>query len=121
MSAQREGPVFVAHRLLDEQILDCDGKRCGRVDDIELQGSPPRISALLVGEGLYPRRLPRRLRPLARRIAGPERWGANTLRVPWEEIAEVNAAIHLRGKAEEIGLGEGDDPERWLVRRLPWN
>lgn len=116
-----EGEIFIAHRLLDEQILDCDGRRCGRVDDIELRGSPPRVTALLVGKGLYPRRLPKRLRGLAQRLAGPERWGVNALRVPWEEVEEINAAVHLRGKAEELGLGEGDDPERWLVRRLPWN
>jgi sporulation protein YlmC with PRC-barrel domain len=70
----REDPIFVAHRLLDEQILDSEGRRCGRVDDLELRGSPPRITALLVGEGLYPRRLPTRLRRLGRRLAGPERW-----------------------------------------------
>jgi sporulation protein YlmC with PRC-barrel domain len=118
---RREGEIFVAHRLLDEQILDSAGRRCGRVDDIELTGDPPRISALLVGVGLYPRRLPRRLHGLARRLAGPERWGANVLRIPWEEVDEIDAAVHLRRKAEELGLGGGDNPDRWLVRRLPWN
>jgi sporulation protein YlmC with PRC-barrel domain len=117
----REDPIFIAHRLLDEQILDADGKRCGRVDDIELQGSPPRVTALLVGEGLYPRRLPGWLRGVARRLAGEERWGANAVRVPWESVDRIAAAVHLRGKAEEHGLGEGDDPERWMVKRLPWN
>jgi sporulation protein YlmC with PRC-barrel domain len=117
----REGPIFLAHRLLDEQILDSEGRRCGRVDDIELRGSPPRVSALLVGEGLYPRRLPGPLRGLARRLLGPETWGANALRIPWEEVEEIGVAVHLRGKAEELGLGEGDDPARWMVRRLPWN
>jgi sporulation protein YlmC with PRC-barrel domain len=116
-----DGEILVVHRLLDEQLLDSDGKRCGRVDDIELRGSPPRITAVLVGNGLYPRRLPKRLRGLARRLAGPERWGANALRVPWEEVDRIGAALHLRRKAEESGLGEGDDPERWMVRRLPWN
>jgi sporulation protein YlmC with PRC-barrel domain len=116
-----EAEILIAHRLLDEQILDSEGRRCGRVDDIELRGNPPRITALLVGEGLYPRRLPRWLRGLARRLSGPERWGANALRVPWEEVDEINAAIHLRRQAEEVGLGQGDNPERWLVRRLPWN
>jgi sporulation protein YlmC with PRC-barrel domain len=117
----RADPIFVAHRLLDEQILDSEGRRCGRVDDIELRGSPPRISALLVGQALYPRRLPGRLRVLARRLAGPERWGSQALRIPWEEVDRVEAAVHLRGKAEELGLGHGDDPEEWMVRRLPWN
>jgi sporulation protein YlmC with PRC-barrel domain len=114
-------PIFIAHRLLDEQILDSEGQRCGRVDDIELGGNPPRIAALLVGESLYPRRLPKLLRGVARRIAGPEVWGSSAVRVPWEEVEEINAAVHLRGKAEEHGLGAGDDPENWLVRRLPWN
>jgi sporulation protein YlmC with PRC-barrel domain len=115
------GQIFIAHRLLDEQILDSEGRRCGRVDDIELKGRPPRVSALLVGEGLYPRRLPAPLAKLARRLAGPERWGGNALRVPWEEVDRIEAAIHLRGKAEELGLGKGDNPENWMVRRLPWN
>jgi len=118
---KEEGEILVVHRLLDEQILDSDGKRCGRVDDIELRGSPPRVTALLVGEGLYPRRLPKRLRGLARKLAGRELWGSNALRVPWGEVDRIDAALHLRRKAEELGLGEGDDPERWMVRRLPWN
>lgn len=113
--------IFIAHRLLDEQILDSEGRRCGRVDDIELRGSPPRVTALLVGEGLYPRRVPVRVRRLMRRLAGPERWGANAVRVPWEEVDEVNAAVHLRRRAEELGLGGGDDPRNWIVGRLPWN
>jgi sporulation protein YlmC with PRC-barrel domain len=92
--------IFIAHRLLDEQILDSDGRRCGRVDDLEIEGNPPRISALLVG---------------------PERWGANALRIPWEEVDEIDAAVRLRGKAEDLGLGAGDNPKNWLVRRLPWN
>jgi sporulation protein YlmC with PRC-barrel domain len=119
----RDDPIYVGHRLLDEQILDAEGRRCGRVDDIELRGSPPRITALLVGEGLYPRRLPHWLRGPARRLLGPERWGANAMRVPWSEVDVdgIDSTVRLRGKAEELGLGYGDDPERWLVRRLPWN
>ena len=57
---RKEGDIYVVHRLLDEQICDSEGKRVGRVDDIELLGDPPRVTALLVGDGLYPRRLPRR-------------------------------------------------------------
>ena len=113
--------ILLVHRLLDEQIVDVEGRRCGRVDDVELSGDPPAVTALLVGEGLYPRRLPRRLGSLARRLAGPERWGANALRIPWEEVDAIDSTVRLRGRAEELGLGHGDDPGRWLVRRLPWN
>jgi sporulation protein YlmC with PRC-barrel domain len=114
-------PIFIVHRLLDEQLLDAEGRRCGRVDDIELRGSPPRVTALLVGDGLYPRRLPRRLRHLWRRAVGPEVWGKNVMRIPWEEVDGLGATVRLRKKAEELGLGEGDDPQHWMVRRLPWN
>lgn len=116
-----EEPILIAHRLLDEQLIDAEGRRCGRVDDVELSGDPPRVTALLVGIGLYPRRLPRRLRPAARRLVGVERWGANAMRVPWEEVDRVDSTVRLKKKAEELGLGEGDDPERWIVRHLPWN
>ncbi len=118
---RQEGDIYVVHRLLDEQICDAEGKRVGRVDDIEVRGDPPRITALLVGDGLYPRRLPGRLARLARRVTGPERWGGNALRIPWEEVDELSATVKLRRKADELGLGLGDDPGRWIVRRLPWN
>lgn len=118
---RKDGDIYVVHRLLDEQICDSDGRRVGRVDDIELRGSPPRITALLVGEGLYPRRLPRHLARLVRRISGPERWGGNALRIPWEEVDELSATVKLRKRAHELGLGMGDEPSSWIVRRLPWN
>jgi sporulation protein YlmC with PRC-barrel domain len=117
----REDPLYIVHRLLDEQILDSEGKRCGRVDDIELRGNPPRVTALLVGDGVYPRRLPGRLRRLARRLVGEETWGKNALRIPWEEVDRIDSTVRLRKAAEELSLGEGDDPERWIVRHLPWN
>ena len=113
--------IRLGYRLLDEQIVDVEGRRCGRVDDLELSADPPTVSALLVGDGLYPRRVPRRLRHLTRRIVGPETWGANIVRIPWTEVDRVDAAVHLKGKAEDLGIGEGDDPDRWRVRSLPWN
>jgi sporulation protein YlmC with PRC-barrel domain len=116
-----ERPILIAHRILDEQIVDSEGRRCGRVDDVELTGNPPRLTALLVGNGLYPRRLPKWAARLGRRIAGPEVWGSNALRIPWEEVDRLESAVWLRKQAEELGLGEGDDPERWIVKRLPWN
>ena len=103
--------------------LDSEGRRCRprrrhRAAAAARRGSRRCWS----GEGLYPRRLPARLRGAARRLAGPERWGANALRIPWEEVDEIDSTVHLRSKAEELGLGAGRrSRERWMVRRLPWN
>jgi sporulation protein YlmC with PRC-barrel domain len=116
------GPVRLGYRILDEQIVDVDGRRCGRVDDLEIRGEPPTVTAILVGDGRYPRRVyGHRLARLARRLVGPEVLGENVLRIPWDQVDRIDAALHLKGKAEELGLGEGDDPGRWIVGKLPWN
>jgi sporulation protein YlmC with PRC-barrel domain len=116
-----EHELLVASRLLDLQIVDVNGRRCGRVDDVELSGDPPRVTAVLTGEGLYHRRLPGRLSRLAARMSGEETWGSNCVRVPWQRIEEVGSAVVLNCPAEDAGLGFGDDPARWGVSRLPWN
>jgi hypothetical protein len=61
----------LVYRVLDLQLVDVDGRRCGKVDDVELSGEPLRATALLSGTGTFPDRLPRRLLPrLARRLVG---------------------------------------------------
>ena len=50
------------YRILDDQLVDVDGRRCGRVDDLEFDGGlgePPRLYAILSGSGTWHRRLPR--------------------------------------------------------------
>jgi sporulation protein YlmC with PRC-barrel domain len=113
------GAIALVHDLLDVQLLDADGRRVGRIDDIELDDG--RVTALLVGVGLYPRRVPRRLRRVAQRIVGPETWGRNTMRIPWSDVDRIETTIRLRRPAAELGLGAGDDPDNWIVSRLPWN
>ena len=68
--------------LLDHQLLDSEGRRCGNVDDLELEGfrdGRPRVAAILVGPPVWRRR--GWLGRLAALIApgGP-------VRVPWEEV-----------------------------------
>jgi len=53
---------FVVYRVLDEQLIDVDGRRCGRVDDLEFDETvraAPRLHAILSGSGTWHRRLPR--------------------------------------------------------------
>jgi sporulation protein YlmC with PRC-barrel domain len=113
------GQLDLVYHVLDLQLVDVDGRRCGRVDDVELAREPLRAVALLVGSGVYPRRLPgRRLARLMRRLVGAERLGGNVVRVPWEEIEAIDATIELKRPAVELGLGRGDDDLAPIVARL---
>jgi sporulation protein YlmC with PRC-barrel domain len=91
--------VDLALKVLDHQLLDSNGRRCGNVDDLEIEGGPgeePRVTAIVVGR---------------RRRA--------KVRVPWSEVADIEAGVVLRKSAEEYGLGRGDDRVRPWIEKLP--
>jgi sporulation protein YlmC with PRC-barrel domain len=119
MAAQHMDLVY---RALDEQLVDVDGRRCGRVDDLEFDGdlgTPPRLSAILSGSGTWHRRLPRRLRSLGARMFGVGLVGDDVIRVPWKEVDEIGSVIKLSAKANELGLAKGDDRDALFVEKLP--
>ena len=83
--------------LVDHQLVDSEGRRCGKVDDLELTGireGRPQVAEILVG----------------RRRA---------VHVPWEEVAKVDSGVHLERPAEELMLGRGDVWARKLVAWIP--
>jgi hypothetical protein len=112
--------IDVGYRMLDAQLVDVDGRRCGRADDIEFAGGigePLRISALLTGHGVYPSRLPPRLARLGRRIFGRGILGRTIHRGPWRAVEDVDVTIQLREPASELGLAALDlGLQRWLER-----
>jgi hypothetical protein len=102
--------------ILDRQLLDSEGRRCGNVDDLAIEGGPgetPRVVAILVGPGYWGQRAGW-IGRLAGRIGGAKR-----VRVPWEEVAEVSSHVKLRKRAIELGLGTGDDRVRPLFEKIP--
>jgi hypothetical protein len=102
--------------LLDHQLLDSEGRRCGNVDDLELSGvsqGEPRVAAILVGPPVW------RGRGWLGRLAALVTPGGTTVRVPWEEVAKIDAAVHLRKTARELRLGRGDDRARKWLEWIP--
>jgi sporulation protein YlmC with PRC-barrel domain len=97
--------------LIDHQLVDSEGRRCGNVDDLELEGvrdGDPRVTAILVGPPVW------RGRGRLARLASFVTPGA-MVRVPWDEVDKIDAAVHLKKTAKELRLGRGDDRAgRWL-------
>jgi sporulation protein YlmC with PRC-barrel domain len=101
--------------IVDHQLLDSEGRRCGKVDDLELEsldGDSPRVAALISGGSGW--RARGRLGRLTARLAG-----GRAVIVPWDEVDRVDSAVRLRRPASEYGLGRGDDRARPWVERIP--
>jgi hypothetical protein len=107
--------VDVGLGVLDHQLVDSEGRRCGNVDDLELEGlgeGRPRVSAILVGPPVW------RGRGLLGRLAAFIGRG-ETVRVPWDEVDKLDAAVELKRTAHELRLGRGDDRARKWVDWIP--
>jgi sporulation protein YlmC with PRC-barrel domain len=113
----RENEFDVGYRLLDTDVLDSEERRCGKVDDVEIEGKPgepAHLSAIVAGPGAWPGRLPRALRGPAEKLFARE-----VVRVPWSAVDEITAVVKLNHTAKEVRLGTGDDKARPLLEWLP--
>jgi sporulation protein YlmC with PRC-barrel domain len=100
--------------VLDHQLVDSEGRNCGKVDDLELGplGSPEgEVLEILVGGNAW------RCRGFLGRLAA--RLGGNAVHIPWSEVADVGSVVELKRTAQELRLGRGDDKVRPFVERLP--
>jgi sporulation protein YlmC with PRC-barrel domain len=102
--------------ILDHQLVDSEGRRCGKVDDLELGGvgsdEQPRVVAILVGPPVWTGR------GMLGRVAAALSRG-RMVRVPWDEVEKVDSAIRLRKTAKDLRLARADDRLRPLIERLP--
>jgi len=109
------GPVDLALGILDHQLLDSEGRRCGNVDDLELERvreGDPGVEAILAGPPVW------RGRGAIGRLAAALARG-RTVRVPWSEVEKVDSGVRLKQPAEAYGLGRGDTRARKLVAWIP--
>src|SRR4051794_19442542 len=114
--------IDLAYRILDDDLIDADGRRSGKVDDLEFSGEPGKptqLAAILCGRAVLADRLPRRVRRLARRVLGEPVLGKTLVRVPWSEVDDISSVVKLRKKAAELGLARGEREEESFVKKLP--
>lgn len=102
--------------LVDHQLLDSEDRRCGNVDELELEGKPGEkleVTAIVSGPGTWRRRA-----GVVGRIAS---WfaGSSAVRIPWDEVETVAAHVKLRKRAQTLGLGRGDDRLRPYIEKIP--
>jgi hypothetical protein len=107
--------IDLALGVLDHQLVDREGRRCGKVDDLELEDAGedrPRVAAILSGPPAWYGRGP--LGHLAARVTR-----GRMIRIAWSDVREVESAVHLARTASELGLGRGDNRARRLVEWIP--
>jgi hypothetical protein len=102
--------------VLDHQLLDSEQRRCGKVDDLALEGGPGEkleLVAILCGPSVW--------RARAGWLGRLASWvgGGGRVRVPWETVEDVRSHVVLRKKANELGLGKGDERLRPFVAKVP--
>jgi hypothetical protein len=107
-------PIDLALGILDHQLVDAEGRNCGKVDELELEGldrGRPEVTEILVGGNAW------RTRGILGRLAA---WLAgDAVHVPWSEVESLSSVVKLKRTAAELRLDRGD--ERWgrLVGKLP--
>jgi len=100
--------------ILDHQLVDGDGRNCGKVDDLELSSldsDSPEVVAILVGGNAW------RSRGILGRLLA--RLAGDAVHVPWGEVDSVTSVVTLKRPAAELRLNRGD--ARWasVIRRVP--
>ena len=109
-----DGPIKLVSELLDLPLIDSEGKYCGIVDDVELEGTRDlKLKALLVGPGAYAGRLPRWAMWLVSRIAG-----GRVTRIAMDRIRTITDAVHLECPGRDLGLHRAEMAAgRWIPRK----
>jgi sporulation protein YlmC with PRC-barrel domain len=118
--------MHLIREVLDKEILDRDGFKGGKVDDVLLElrdGEPPVVRAILTQHGAVARVLGRRV---ARWGAWARTWalgfGADVapIEIGWEHVTRIDVTVHVDLDRHEGGLMRSEWAlwQRW-ISRLP--
>ena len=105
----------IARKVLDRQVVDSNLVACGKVDDIEIQGTRKlRVTALLVGNGAASGRLPELGKFFSRLL-----FGTRIVRIPWSEVSQITEQIKLKSTAHDLKLDERSGAVYSFISKLP--
>ena len=126
---RREEPWLAGSELIDQALLDRDGRRAGRVDDLVFEVTPgqgdrpPRVELQGIVSGPLPRpmsgpfvvlRVLARLGYLLVGIRDP-----HPAVVEWRHVTAIDALVHLDLPRAQAGLTPVDAAVGRLIRRVP--
>jgi hypothetical protein len=107
--------IDIAVSVLDHQLVDADRRRCGKVDDLELEGlqeGNPSVAAILVGSPAW------RGRGWIGRLAARVARGRQ-IRIEWRGVDHLESAVVLRKRAHELTLDRGELRAQRLIEWIP--
>lgn len=106
----------MVREVLDHEIVDVNNVPCGMVDDLEIEGEGKqlRVTAILVGTGVWSKRLPGVVGWCAQNLFGNKR-----VKVPWNEVAVVTERVKLKSRAGKLGLGKADRKAGRMIKWIP--
>ena len=102
--------------LLDNQIVDRNQRRLGKVDGIAIElrdGKPPLVQYIECGWLTKARRVHPRMARWARR------WVAKPYRIPWKSIRDVGVDVEISQEADETPLLRREEKLRRIVNKVP--
>lgn len=116
--------------VVDKEVLDCDGRRAGKVDDLILELDPPapdapartpEVVAIVTGPLAMSRNLPRPALWLARqfhRLLGVS--NPRPVEIPWSAVMAIDVVVHTNIHRDESGLTAlAGAVARRFIERLP--
>jgi sporulation protein YlmC with PRC-barrel domain len=106
--------------IVDNQLVDSDGERVTKVAGVEAEleeeGGPPVVRALLVGPEPLAHRLGPRIGWLVERITG----GKREILIPWEHVVEVGPDVIIDVPASATGATHAEEWVReMIIGRIP--
>jgi sporulation protein YlmC with PRC-barrel domain len=120
-------PIQLGRSVLDKEILDCNGAKGGKIDDLRLElreGKRPVVRAIVTQEGALARLLGRRMQEWSRwwrrRVLGlepPDR----PAEIDWAHVTRIDVTVHIDLDRESAGLMRSERAmwQHW-IRHFPW-